>query len=219
MHRGWSDVLLVVSNLFFAVPVLFSLRRGLYIEMSIIAISGSVSILFHMCQSNFMCLDSSGLYLDVMDHTFAATYAVVLATALIANIKPKRSHAFEYTLSQARGIILVVALVFNAIAFCMSDYNITSAHSGALVVYACVVVIAAIVASSYHKRKRYSVHKGRMITSVIILGTGYGLFFISDNYETYGISHSLWHVCCALASSLFFSSLANLDPVTVPLSH
>jgi len=193
-----DSVMLVLSHVVILLAVFNALYRCLYYVAATMGGMFLNSTLFHMCRANWTCgmygvalaYDSSSFALyrtRVVDHA-SANHAVVAMLFSVLTSDP----AGGPTVGGLR-ILLLIGTFVAELAFPLK--------ATAIVVAFCVLAAVMSVYVWISKKgdlpdeSRFGL--GLLALALMILGAGY--IFFSVTTISYGIAHSLWHVCVGLA--------------------
>lgn len=193
-----DSVLLVLSHLFILLAIANAMHRRLHYVASSMSLMLLNSVQYHMCRANWSCgiygtplaYDSSSYALyrsRVSDHA-AANHGVVAMLFAVLTSDPSGG----LTVSGLR--ILLLGGTFTAEeAFPLQ----TMALILALVCMMSVMCIYVWLSVKGRLPDTSRFHLGLLALALLVLGLGYFMFSITS--ISYGIAHSIWHVCIGLA--------------------
>lgn len=187
-------VLLVGSNIALLPAIVYAYSLGLAPELSVLAAVFVVSSVYHLCQTDVVCL--LGVHFSVFqhqDHFFVYGALVWIVLYLIGLRLPQRFAVFVW----------IQALLFPLILEFMSAWWFSGLVVGIVVLSA--VLLVAIVTRSIPRYNLFS-----LVAAVVLTAAGFALHLVggdpSPPSETggsankkYTIFHSLWHVLVMLA--------------------
>ncbi len=188
-----SSFFVVFSNLIIIPAFLLSIVFKLFHLSSIIATVGTISTIYHLCQSNLICLFDSNIenksgyiLLQYSDMFFVNTILISFIMYLL-EVKKKITISVIFIL---QGIFLLSILSGNKYYLAINSISII-----------CGILIS--ICYLYLKNKSIGINLTWFIISIIIIAIGLFFYIYAGdpndlNYNTY---HSLWHIF--LMGSLF----------------
>ncbi len=193
-----DSVLLVLSHLFILLAIGNALHRRLFYVVSTMSAMFINSMQYHMCRANWSCgiygtplaydTSSYALYRSRVGDHGTANHGVVGMLFAVLTSDPSGG----MTVSGLR--ILLLAGTFTAeVAFPLQ-------HMALVLAILCMMSVMCIyvwfsVKGRLPDTSRF--HLGLLALALLVLGAGYLFFSITS--VSYGIAHSIWHVCIGLA--------------------
>ncbi len=221
-------VLLVGSNIALLPAIAYTYRLGLTPELSVLAAVFVVSSVYHLCQTDTVCL--LGVRFTVFqhqDHFFVYGALVWIVLYLIGLRLPQRFAVFVW----------IQALLFPLILEFMSAWWFSGLVVGIVVLSA--VLLVAIVTKSVPKYNLFS-----LVAAVVLTAVGFALHVVGGDpsppsetggsaNRSYTIFHSLWHIFVMLAiyyvidlrhghsllARWFHKAAYTMEPINVPGVH
>ena len=192
-------LLLIISNLFAAFPLVYAFHRQSWPEFSLVAAQTVISIVHHACSSSLrFCLDLMASQIQNLDHLFA-----VILIAWFALYFAGSKLWFKVAITWAV-IVLIIPGVFNARYHFWSSFAVSLAAFGIF-----------LWTVSSHTARGYRFVPQHLTAMAVLVLVSISVFVSADieDLKNFGWLHSFWHIAVFL---LVFYIMLTADTVVRP---